>query len=50
MDSARRLLFRRDAVLIESPYQERGDLISLAGLDLVAVQNENGLAITEQGH
>jgi hypothetical protein len=30
--------------------QELGYLIGLPGLDFLAVQNEDGLAITEQGH
>src|SRR3954464_3516378 len=50
MDLARRLLFCRDAVLIESFYQKLGYLISLPGLDLLAMENEDGLAITEQRH
>ena len=50
MDSARRLLFRRDAVLIESFDQERGYLIGLPHLDLLAMQHEHGLAIAEQSH
>jgi hypothetical protein len=50
MGSARRSLLCRDAVLIESLYQKLGYLISLPDLDFLAVQNENGLAITEQGH
>jgi len=50
MDSARRLLFCRNAVLIESFYQKLGYLIGLPGLDLMAMQYEDGLAIPEQRH
>ncbi len=50
MDSAGKLLLRRNAVLIEGFHQQPGYLIGLPELDLLAMQNEHRLAIAEERH